>query len=406
MRYQYKAKEMTGTVVEGVAEATDKFALVRDLRKKGLTVIERTTEEDTEKTHILHFFRERFSRVRYVDILQFFDNLATMLAAGLSLSRALTVLLRQARTVAMQKCINAIIKEIDQGRMLADSLAGLDGVFSQEAIALVKAGESSGTLPKTLKRIAATMKRRFDIMRKIKGAMIYPAIVVMLMVAIGFFMLVVVVPPLTQTFEAFNVELPLLTRTIIVMGTVVSEHIVLTFFVLISVVYGTYRAVRSAKGMYIIHTWVLKVPGLAPLAREYYAGTSMRTFSGLLTAGIDIVEALEITANAVANHQYKNALMHAQASVQKGIPVHAIFLEREDLFPPFVSEMAEVGGETGLLAKMLDQAAGVYEEHISATTKNVSSIIEPVLMIIIGLFVALFAIAVIDPLYSLTDSLK
>ncbi|MDP3956198.1 MAG: type II secretion system F family protein [bacterium] len=406
MLYSYSAKNHKGEAVHGTIDALDKFELSRELRKRGLVLISSTQEEKRGGSFQLSVLLAPILKVRYLDKTRFFDGLATMIDSGLTLSRALTVLVRQTRNEKLKTYIKKMIERTSHGDPFADTLASFDGVFSEEAIALVRAGEASGSLPAVLRRVAENMKRRNNIVRMIRGAMVYPAVVIVLMVSIGFFMLTVVVPPLVQTFESFNVELPLLTRVMIATGTFVNNHLLGTLISFVLVIVLTLRAIGSKTGKRVRDSLFLQLPGLKGLVKEYYAGTTMRTLAALLSAGVDIVESLEITKKTVTNFHYQDALQQAREDLQRGTPVHAVFLEREDLFPPYVSEMAEVGGETGRLAPMLDEVATVYEDHISSVTKNISSIIEPLLMVVVGLFVALFAIAVIDPLYSLTSSLS
>lgn len=406
MLYSYRAKSAEGKIVEGTLDAADKFALARELRKRQQTLIDASQSEALPRSRsFLTRLSDRFARVAYKDKMQFFANLATMLDSGLTLSRALTVLSRQTRNVKMQQHLADMIQAISRGDAFAQTLESQKGLFSREAIELSRAGEASGSLPKVLRRIADSMQRRYDIVRKVRGAMVYPAIVVFLMIGIGFFMLIVVVPPLTETFEAFEVELPLLTRILISLGHIVSGHIILSFMAVGACIAAVVKFFKSKIGRRLFEMVILRIPALKVPVREYYAGSSLRTLSALLSAGVDITLALDITKEAVSHSYYRQALDEASERVQKGAAIHTVFLEHEDLFPAFVSEMAEVGGETGKLADMLDEVAEVYEDHVATLTKNISSIVEPLLMVVVGLFVGLFAVAVINPLYSLTNSL-
>jgi type IV pilus assembly protein PilC len=249
--------------------------------------------------------------------------------------------------------------------------------------------------------IAAQLEKSYDIRRKIKGAMMYPAIVFSVIIGIGVLMMIYVVPTLSSTFKSFDAELPATTRFVIGTSDFLSQHTfsaILGFLFIASVIVEFFR---SRMGKRALSFFVLHAPVVQQITKQANAALTMRTLASLIKSGLGIVKGLEITKEVVQNPYYVTFLEGAEKEVQKGVTLASIFEKDTLLYPPLVGEMIQVGEETGKLGELLNKGAQFYEDEVDAITKNLSTIIEPLIMVFVGIAVGFFALSMIQPLYSL-----
>ncbi len=404
MKFKYKAHNPgEETFIEGEAEAVDRFALSHQMRERGLLLI--TADQIDGRWFDFERLNEAVVSVKLHDKVIFANNLGAMIAAGLSLSRALEILGRQTNNLKLKRTIGDILKDVNSGMALNGSLAKFPKIFSPVFIAMVAAGEESGNLPQSLRVVSDQMSKTYTLTRKVKGAMAYPAVILTAMIAIAFLMLTFVVPNLVSTFKEFNVELPFLTRVIIWLSDILASYWYYVFVGSTLLIYLFYRLFKTARGKRMFEYTILHLPFISGIVKQMNSATTTRTLSSLISSGVNMVEALDITARVVQNSYYKDVLIRARDGVQKGDSLSSFFQREQKLFPILVGELVEVGEETGKLSDMLSNVAVFYEDEVEALTKDMSTIIEPVLMIIIGLFVGLFAVSMIQPIYSITSSI-
>jgi type IV pilus assembly protein PilC len=270
---------------------------------------------------------------------------------------------------------------------------------------MVMAGEESGKLADALTLIGAQLERAYTLKKKIKGALIYPGIILVAMIAISVLMLIFVVPTLTQTFEELGAELPKSTQAIILVSDFLVEQTLVAVSIPLLIILIIFYLARTKNGKKVFYYTLLRLPVIGSLNKEIQAARTARTLSSLLSSGVEIVMSISITSEVLQNPYYKDVLTMAEESVQKGLPLSASFTENEEIYPILVGEMISVGEETGKLPNMLLQVAEFYESEVEQKTKDMSTIIEPFLMIIIGVFVGFFAISMISPIYSLSESI-
>jgi len=404
MKFKYKARKAgKENVIEGEAESKDRFSLSSEMRDKGLILV--SVSEVANKWHDLGRLNEMVVSVSLHDKVVFANNLSAMISAGLSLSRALDVLGRQTKNVKFKRAIEEILKDVNSGLALSVSLAKFPKIFSPVFIAMVAAGEESGNLPQSLKLVGDQMEKTYALRRKVKGAMAYPAVIVFAMGVIGALMLTFVVPNLVQTFKEMKVELPFSTKIIIGFSNILVNDWFYTLIALVASVAAFYFAIRTKRGARSLDFVVLHLPVFSGVVKQLNAATAARTLSSLIVSGVSIVEALEITVKVLQNSFYKDVLVKAKEGVEKGEPLSKFFEQEEKLFPILVGELTEVGEETGKLSEMLSNVAVFYENEVEAVTKDLSTIIEPILMVAIGLFVGFFAVSMIQPIYSITEAI-
>ncbi len=402
-KFKYKAKKITGEETEGFSEAADRFELARDLRKEGFILISSGEEgkAGSKKGSILTAILAIFGRISLSEKMIFSRNLAVMLSAGLPISRALTALGRQTKNTKFQKVLAGLGADLQKGEPFSVALSRYPDVFSDLFSAMVSAGERTGKLPETLNLISQQLERDLTLSRRVKGALMYPAVIIVAMVGIGILMMIFVVPTLIGVFKDLNVKLPLSTRAIIYISNLFINHGILMALGVLTLIGIIFWASRTAKGKKLIDTVFLHIPFFSELIKKMNSSRTTRTLSSLLSSGVDVTEAFDVTKNVLQNNYYKEVLNKAKAEIQKGSPIARVFVEAENLYPSLVGEMVAVGEETGQLPNMLLRLADFYEEEVGETTKNLTTIIEPILMIFIGAIVGFFAISMIQPMYSM-----
>jgi type IV pilus assembly protein PilC len=271
---------------------------------------------------------------------------------------------------------------------------------------MAKAGEESGNLSGALSDIGLNLEKAHSLTRKIRGALMYPGVILSAMVVIGVLMFAFVVPTLASTFKELGVTLPTSTRAIIWFGNFFSNNLLVTFAGIFGVAFGAYSLFNAKFMAKYIDYIILKLPVVGNISKELNTARTARTISSLLLSGVSIMRSIEITEDVVQNIYFKRVLSKARVAIEHGLPFSQIFQDNADLYPIMMSEMIQVGEETGKLSDMLLQIALFYEEEIENKTKNLSTIIEPILMVVIGGGVGFFAISMISPLYSVLDSIK
>jgi type IV pilus assembly protein PilC len=296
--------------------------------------------------------------------------------------------------------------DINSGETFSSALSKFPNVFSKLFISMTAAGEESGNLAGALSDIGTNLEKAHSLTKKIRGALIYPGVIMSAMVVIGVLMFAFVVPTLAGTFKELGVTLPLSTQILVFMGNFFSNNLILTFIIIIVVGFGLYSIFRSKFLMPYIDFVLIKSPVISNMVKEINTARTARTISSLLLSGVSITRAIEIAEDVVQNSYYKKVLEEAKVAIQKGAPFSKAFEEHPKLYPIMMAEMIQVGEETGKLSDMLLQIALFYEEEVESKTKNLSTIIEPLLMVVIGAAVGFFAISMISPLYSILGNIN
>jgi len=404
MKFKYKEQDKEGNKIEGMAESPDTFTLAREIRERGSIPL--SIKEFTSSESRFSFNFDVFNSVSLSEKIMFTNNLSGMLSAGLSLTRALTVLEKQTDDKYFNLILNTLIDDVNKGGTLSSGMKKFPNVFSGVFISMVHSGEESGSLPRTLSEIGMTLKKTYDLNRKIKGALIYPSIIVAAIFIIGILMMIFVVPTLTKTFSDIGVKLPAATRFIIAISDFLTNHYIFFILIVCAVIGSGLMFAQLSFTKRYFDMFILRLPILGTLIKEMNTARTARTLSSLLASGVDVSKALAITEEVLQNVHYKELIHNSINSIEKGVALSASFKENTKLYPVMVGEMIEVGEETGNLSQMLMDVATFYETEVDNKTKNLSTIIEPVLMVFIGVAVGFFAIAMIKPMYSVMDNIQ
>lgn len=401
--FTYKAKRSTGEIYKGERDANDRYELYKILKESGDEVIDVKEKSGAQIGFNLNFSFSLFNKVKTQEKINFARNLGSMITAGLSMSRALSVIERQSKNKAFKNVISSLQAEITKGKTLSDSMALYKNVFSPLFISMVSAGEKSGTLNDSLKVVANQLDKSYTLQRKVKGAMMYPAIILFAMVIIAILMLTYIVPTLMKTFTELKLDLPMSTKLILFVSKLLINNglWVLIIVIIISALFIAWTKKESGKK--VIHLLILKIPIIGNIIKEVNSARTARTLSSLLSSGVDVVESVKITKDVIQNIYYRRILDKVGIAIEKGEPISKIFTENSNLYPIFLGEMISVGEETGKIGEMLHGVASFYEDDVEQKTKDMSTIIEPFLMIIIAAVVGFFAVAMISPMYSLVN---
>ncbi|MEK7213822.1 MAG: type II secretion system F family protein [Patescibacteria group bacterium] len=400
----FKAKKANGEIHKSEMDAKDRYDLYKMIKETGEEVIDvREKSSKALSLNKLNFNLPFLHSIKSQDKITFARNLGAMLKAGLALSKALFVMEKQAKNKELKKILVSLQKSISEGKTLSESMTSFGNVFSQLFISMVSAGEQSGTLAEALRVIGLQMDKTYSLQRKIRGAMMYPAVILFAMILIAILMLTYIVPTLMKTFTELNVALPASTRFVMTVSNLIVNHGILVLSIVLIIVGLIMMWSKRMSGKKVIHYFILKIPIIGNLIKEVNTARTARTLSSLLSSGVDMVESVKITKDVLQNIYYKAILEKAGEEITKGEPMSKIFTENDKFYPLFLGEMMNVGEETGKIGEMLLSVAVFYEEDVEQKTKDMSTIIEPFLMIAIAVVVGFFAVAMISPMYSLVN---
>lgn len=405
--FTYTGEDKEGAKVRQTVTANDRFEVYALAREQGHTVasIESSGAFSVKRFLDVERINYYLSRVKQDELVMVTRNLGSMLSAGLTVTRALSVIERQSKNPRLKGVIKKIVEKINQGGQFNEALRDYPEVFDDLYIAMIRAGEESGKLAESLKTLAIQMERSSNLKKKIKGAMMYPSIVLTVMLVIGVLMMIFVMPKITGVFKGMGQELPATTKFLIGLSDFLAAYAVFAIAGMIAAIGGFIYFLKSKWGR-IATSWLIpKLPIIGLLAKETNAARTARTLSSLLNSGVDVMQSIEITEDVVQNVFYKKILRDARERVEKGTALSEVFIERSDLYPILVGEMILVGEETGQIAGMLGELAIYYESEVERKTKDLSTIIEPILMVVIGGSVGFFALALIAPIYSISESI-
>lgn len=405
--YLYTATNQQGKIVTGSFEALDRTAAVVALSKQNLSPI--SLKEGTAKKTSFGFLDFLgTNRVKNDDLVMFTRQMSAMVSAGVPLLRALSSQHDHTDNAALKTVTSGIVKDVEGGATLADSLAKYPNTFNDVYVNMVRAGEAAGILDEILKRIAIQQEKNASMRKKIKSAMAYPIVLMVITVLAFFGLMIFVIPQIGKILKDLGgpeAKLPALTQAMLD----ISDFLIRNGLFLIPVAIGgvvlLMRYLKTPRGRSLFHHFVLKVPAINPIIRKVAVARFARTFSALMGAGVAVLEALNVTARAVGNVVYEQALVEAAEQVKNGKTLSSV-IEKNDLFPPIVAQMLAVGEETGQTDTILVKVADFYEEEVDVAIDGISSIIEPVMILIMGSMVGLIAASVMGPIAGLAQSIK
>lgn len=345
------------------------------------------------------------SRIPLKERLFFLQYFAIMIRAGIPISDILKTLTRQTSHKRFKMIIKDVEQKVEKGNSLADSFKPYENIFGELFINMIGAGEASGNLEGVLYQLYYHTKKRSALTSKVKNALTYPAFIVFVMIVVGILMMVQVVPELTAMLREFNTELPLPTKILIWLSDLVLTYGLFLGTVVVILILGAIQFYRTEKGKYRFQSFFLRIPIMKTIIKKINLARFARTMSSLLKSDIMITGSFKITADVLNNLLYREAVKDMGSKVERGEQINKIISKYPHLFPPVVHEVVSVGEKTGALDEMLLELAEHYEEEVSNTMDNLPSIIEPILIVLLGIAVGGLAVAIILPMYSLTTTI-
>jgi type IV pilus assembly protein PilC len=397
--FKYQAKNTSGQDVTGIVQANNEKIAVSLLRDKGYIVYSVTPNKGSFDLKGITSFRG----ISDTEKVNFTQNLTAMISAGLPLAQALEILQEQTQSGKMKEVIQSALRDVESGLPLSTALEKFPKTFNKNYISLVRAGEASGTLDKVLKRLADTLEKQRAFKSKVKGAMIYPAIIVLAMVGVFVIIVVFVIPKLAEMYKSIGVDLPLPTKVMIWL----SEFMTQKWYLLIALIVGSIvlfkRYAATKVGTYTLAKVSFKLPIFGPILREKDLTEFSRSLSLLIASGVSLIDALDITRDAVGNVIYRDAVSEFESEVKKGNALSSAVGKNKE-FPLIVSKMIKVGEETGKTDEILERLSNYFEDIVDNKVKNLSTALEPLIMVVLGLMVGVLIISVITPIYKLTSN--
>lgn len=404
--FTYTAKSIDGKTLSGTRDAKDRDELGHILREQGFMLT--YADEGDKKMGAIDAFMAKlsgFKKVSLVDKIMFTRNLAVMIGAGLALNRALSVLQEQAEKVKFKVIIADVVRGVQGGKPFSDCIAKHPSAFPEIYVNMVRIGETAGNLEEVLNGLADQMKKDHDIVSRVKGALMYPGVIFSVMLLVGYLMMVLVVPKLAATFKEVGADLPASTTFLIWLSEAMLSYWYVALAFVIGLAWGLRMILKTPRGMNAFDALVLKIPVIKGLSKKMNSARMCRTLGTLIDSGVPIVKALEILSRTLSNHFFSQSLYQASLEIQKGKTLFDSLKPYATLYPPLVTQMIAVGEETGSLTKVLGKLAEFYEDEVNNVTKNLSTIIEPVMMVVIGAGVGFFALSMITPMYSVLNNI-
>ena len=396
--FQYKARNFDGKVISNELEGDSKEAVIAKLREKGFFV---TSITEKRAPRVLPFLG--MGRVSSKEVAIFAQMFSVMIGSGVPLVRCLAIMQAQLENPAFAKIVGTIRTDVEGGSTFSAALAKHPQAFDNLFVNLVKAGEAGGILDKILNRLANYLEKAEDLKQKVKGALTYPVVVLSIAFLVVLALVMFVLPQFKSIFESMNVELPAVTMMLLSLSDIMQEWWMVIIPGLLLIPISMVQFFKSSQGQRVFDTNILRIPGIGLMMRKVAVARFTRTLGTMIASGVPILQALEVTAATSGNIVIKEAVDKTRASIREGESI-AEPLKASGVFPPMVVQMIAVGEETGELDKMLMKIAQFYDTEVDNAVKGLTSIIEPVVIVFMGLIIGGIVLAVFMPMLKLVNS--
>lgn len=399
MNFIYHTKDKDGADHKGEIEASDQRAAAMLLHKRGFVVISLNSKSEELGSNLFDRF---LSRVTFSDLVALTRQLATMVEAGLVVSQALDILQDQQSNKVLKKALEEISSDVKGGLTLGQATSKHPQIFPNLYVNLIKSGETAGKIDQVLLRMADNLEKQREFQARVKGAMIYPIVVITMMIGVMFLMFAFVIPRLTAIYTQSSIQLPLPTRILIAISNFTAGYWYLIILVVITIFLIFKRWKETPEGHLSYDKFLLKLPLIGNLTTNVNLADFTRTFGLLVSAGIPLLEAINIVEGVIGNQVFKNSLKQAYVGVERGLPFSNMVSTAP--FPRIVGQMVRVGEETGKMDEVFFKLSAYFESESDNLVKNLTTAIEPIVLVILGLAVAFLVISIILPIYNLTSS--
>ena len=397
--FQYTARTLKGELVNDKIDLPSRDDVIAHLRKNRMVVVQVRQAPAEFKLPKLG------SGIKTRDVVVFTRQFATMINAGLPLVQALDILAQQTENKRLAETTRQVVYDVESGHTLADALRKHPKAYSDLYVNMVAAGEAGGILDTILVRLAQFLEKNDAIVRKVKGAMIYPAVIISVAVIAISVLLIFVIPTFQNMFASVNLDLPLPTRVVIGMSNVLKHYWWAIIGVMVGSVFMINRYYKTAPGRLQIDALLLRLPVLGDVIRKAAVSRFTRTLSTLISSGVSILDGLEITARTAGNMVIHNAVMESRASIAGGETIAAP-LQKSAVFPPMVISMIAVGEQTGGLDEMLSKIADFYDDEVDAAVSALLSLMEPIMIVVLGVIVGGMVVAMYLPIFDMVNAVQ
>ena len=397
--FNYKVKDEGGAIKKGVVEADSVVKAADILHGHGLTVLELEEQSADEQLGLLLPFLNRVSKK---EVVMFSRQLATLINAKVPIIQAFEILESQVTNRTLKNAIGDMTTDVEGGKSLSESVSRFPNIFSNLYVNLVRSGELSGTLDQSLVYLANQQEKDYDLQSKVKGAMTYPVFIVSAIFIVGTLMFVFVLPQMIGVLKEAGVTLPLTTRILIFLTEAIQKYWALFILLGAGSLIGFQVYIRSSGGRIVWDTVKLKMPVFGKLLRNIYMDRFARNLSTLVAGGIPIVQALHTIADIVGNSVYKTIILEAAAEVETGKSIAVVFSQKPEI-PKIVTQMIRVGEQTGSLHDILGKLANFYDKEVENTLNSLTTLLEPIIMMLLGIAVAIMVAGVLLPIYNLAS---
>lgn len=396
--FTYTAKSPDGPSVSGEIIGDSKGAVAAELRRKGLTVL---NVDEKKGLNQINEFLEGLTRIKMHDKVVFSRQFATMIKAGLAILRCLHILEEQTENPRFRKILSAVRQDVEAGMPLSDAIEKHPVAFDRLYVSMVRAGEIGGVLDETLERVASQLEKDDSLRRSVRSAMTYPVLIGVFAVLVMFGLIIFVVPIFADMYASLGGQLPLLTRIMVFLSDFFRAFWFIVFPAIFLLMYGIKRLKDSKPGTQVWDRAKLKIPmKVGDIIQKIAVARFSRTLGTLVSSGVPILQAIDITGKTAGNTVIEHAMLEVQENIKSGESI-ALPLTRVPVFPPMVTQMIAIGEETGALDTMLHKISDFYEDEVDAAVKSLTSIIEPIMMIFVGGIVGLVVVAMYLPIFNL-----
>lgn len=402
--FTFVATKKDGTIVEEEISASDQAMVITHCEKHDLFPI---SIKEKKVRRALPTSLSFSHHITLLEKITFTRNLALMIRSGIGMSEAVEILLEDAERAPLKKIFTKIKADLEKGLQLSSALTSFPTQFSSVFINLLKAGEESGNLESTLLQISSQLKKENDLKKKVLSALAYPMILVFLALGVVTLLVVVVLPRVSKVFTQAHVQLPLLTRTLLAISDFITQRFFTTAMIIGVIIALILFARRSAAGKAVLQAIFMKTPFIAPFIKKIALVRFTGTMHSLMKAGVPLVRSLEITAQSIGNSAYQKTLLDmASNEITRGISFGMALKQRPDQFPRLTSSMIIVGEKSGNLDAVLENLSAFYEEEVDSTLKTLITILEPALLLIIGLIIGGIALSIVMPIYQMINVIR
>lgn len=403
MKFFFRAKSGTGEIKEGIIDAANRELALELIQKNKLFLI--TLKEKSQTASFLDILSRYLNRVKVKELLIFFRQLAILIEARVPIAYALAAIKDQGENPFFKTVVGEIINDIQDGLSFSDALNKKPEIFPNLSVNIIKSGESSGNFNQSLKYVADEIEKSYNLSKKIISAFVYPAVVMVLFFVIGFVFLAFIVPRLAMVIKDLGATLPWYTKMVLGTSDFMAAYWWVVLLGIISLILGVILFIRTSEGKILVENLKIKIPIFGTIFRNIYITRFSENMTILLKGGIPIIQAVTLSSTVVNNSIYKNLFLKVSSELKAGGSMYKVF-QTSALIPPIVTQMVRVGEETGQLDLMLKYIATFYEQEIETSTKNMSTLLEPVIMVVIGTAIGLMVFSILMPIYNVANQIR